>query len=459
MTGELDPRWRVKWDVEMPRHMSVTLATKVDNCPRDGGMYLKYRGQASASQLLRGSFGHLVFERIMGTLIQQGEQSLVAAHPGEDPMKAAAEVSQMTKEWVDEIALEVGWPLSEYEIDQCRQMAYHFAIGNPVDPSTVVALEQAFLLDLGEGRTLLGKVDLASLRPDGILWVRDFKTSLYVPPGDAVSEMIQVPLYAALLLFGRPYERADCEACDGDGAFVALTGSGRGQDTMPCSRCEGLGYVEVIGESLGLQDYVSHVWCEQVYPRFLNDAGEMSSRTVQAPNGGDLWTVPDLRDKGAAASRLWSRVQLGVAESYWPAKSGDKHCNLCTARAQCPIPAALRRFAGEVSTVQQASEALEWALQQAKLTSATRDEVKAFMKGPDAPEDGRLPVGADEYGFVVSNGTKVKQKGRSTDWDGLREAIDGAANEGAPFAVEDWLTPTVKTDFKRLPKREDAGDG
>lgn len=471
---ERDPRWVVDWGVEAPRHMSVTLASKLDHCPRDAALYLRFRGQQSASQLLRGSFGHVVFERIMGTLIANGETSLFAPQPGEDVVKAAAEVSQMTKEWVDEIALELGWPLSEAEIDRVRQMAYHFAVGNAVDPSTVVALERSFVLELPGGGRLLGKVDLASLRTDGILQVDDYKTSIYVPPTDVVSEMLQVPLYAALLLWGRPYERVPCVVCDGrrvvpdgDRPYLEVGGGAAGKGSAvfvgpekTCATCEGRGYVEKIGEPLGLDQFVTHVWCRQVYPQRMAGA-EMEARTVQAParageGASDLWTLPDLRDKIDAAARLYARLQVGVTERYWPAKSGEKHCQFCTARALCPIPAALRRHAGEILTVEQAAEAFEWAQQQKKLVRATENEVKAFMKTEDAPP--RLQVGEDEYGFVTSSGTQLRQKGRRTDWDGLTEAIDAAANEGAPFAVEDWLEPTSSTSFKRLPKADEGAE-
>jgi hypothetical protein len=473
---DLDERWVVDWDVALPERMSVTLGRKADVCPRDAGMYLKYRGQASAGQLLRGSLGHLVFERVMGALIDQGEESLVAAQPGEDPMRAAGEVSQTTKEWVDAIVDELRLPLSESEIDEVRVMAYHFAIGNEISPSTVVALEKSFVLDLPSGGQMIGKVDLAALQ-DGILRVRDYKTSFYVPPGEDVSKLVQVPWYAAGLLWGRPYEREKCRDCYGDalltckacgsrdgypkGTYEVVEPSKRlmatctGCETRSeqvehaCPACESRGYTEVFGEPLG-QDVlagVQWVWCEQVYPRFLNPTtGMMSTRTAQAPDGSDLWGLADLRDKLAAADRVWRRVQHGAKTREWPAKSGD-HCSECTAQAECPIPSVLRRHAGEITSVDQAAEAKEWAVRQAALVKATNLEIQRFMKAEGLAY---LEVGEDRYGFVVSHPRALKKAGKNSDWEGLQDAVERAQTFGEEFDVNDWLTAKPKTDFRKV---------
>jgi hypothetical protein len=452
MAREIDERWVVDVDTPLPSQMSVTLGVKADACPRDAHLYLKHRGQSSAGPLLRGSLAHLAFERIITELMVRGEESLFAPQPGEDPLAAAAEVSQMTKEWVDALAEETGWPLSEAEIDEARVMAYHMAIGNAVDPSTVVAVEQAFILELEDGGRLLGKVDLAAMRPGGVLWVRDYKTSFYVPPSEDVSKMIQVPWYAALLLWGRPYDRVQCTACAGAGGVDVTYGDVPTLAVEPCPHCEGRGYVEEIGEPLGLDRYVSWVLCEQVYPRFLNAEGMMATRTVRAPDGREMWGPADLRDKAAAASRVWRRVVHGVETREWPAKSGD-HCSTCTASPACPIPSVLRRHAGTIHTVEQAREAKEWAVRQGDLTRATNAEVTAFVKAQGLET---LEVGSDLYGLVVSTGTALRKAGRNTDWEGLRHAIVSATEFGEPFAVEDWLRATTKTEFKKIKREEQA---
>lgn len=409
-----DPREEpVDWDVKAPSRMSVTLGRKADACPRDAGLYLKYRGGASSGPLLRGSLGHLFYERMMSTLMLQGEASLVASQEGEDPARAAAEVSQTTKEWVDQLVEETGWPLSEAEIDEARVMAYHMAIGNSVDPATVVALEQTFVLELEGGGELIGKVDVAALGADGILQVDDLKTSFYVPPEDDVQKLVQSPWYAAAILWGRPLDRETGE----------------------------------LGEPLGLDKYVQWVRCRQVYPRFINPTtGFMSSR------GDDkLWGHADLRDKVAAASRVWRRVQRGLNERVWPAKSGD-HCSECTAPVECPLPSQLRRHAGTIHTVEQASEAKEWAVRQGDLVRATNAEVAAFVKAEGLAS---LEAGDELYGFVVSHGTSMKKKGRNSDWDGLRDAVTQAVEFGEPFAVEDFLVTRPKTEFKKIKKESE----
>jgi RecB family exonuclease len=409
----------VDFDVKMPSRMSVTLGRKLDVCPRDAALYLHFRGQASAAPLLRGSVSHTVFERIMGTLIAQGEESLFAPQPGEDPVLAAQEVAQTTKEWVDEIVAELGVPLSEKEIDEVRVMAYHMAVGNRVRPQDVVALEKTMVLELDGGGLLIGKVDVAALEASGILDVNDYKTSFYAPTSEELEGQLQVPWYAVLLLWGRPLNE--------DGT---------------------------LGEPLGLEQYVSWVRCSQIYPRFLNkNTGLMSERQIPSPSGQELWGLADLRDKGVAAQRAWDRLRHGVETREWPAKSGS-HCSECTARSLCPIPGALRRFGGEVDTIEQAREAMEWAVRQEAYVRATKEEVKNFAKVNGLAE---LEVGTDRYGFVVSHPRSVRKKGRSADWEGLQVAVERAAELGEEFDVFDWLQAKPKTEFKKLkPAKDEA---
>lgn len=465
-----DPREEpVSWAVEAPRRMSVTLGKKADACPHDAGLYLRYKGGASNGPLLRGSLAHLAFERIMTALQLQGEASLFTPgftqtvdHRGiptggmseEGRMAAMAEVSQTTKEWVDSLADETGWPLSEAEIDEARVMAYHFAIGNSVDPETVVALEQMFVLELEGGAELIGKVDVASLGADGILQVDDYKSSFYVPPEDDVQKLVQSPWYAAMMLWGRPYARIKCEACNGTGIFK-YTAMGPSTSMGQHLDCEGRGYLEVFGEPMGAQggplEHVQWVRCRQVYPRYINPTtGFMSSR------GDDkLWGLADLRDKVGAAARAWRRVQRGVEQRVWPAKSGA-HCSECTAEPECPLPRQLRRFGGKLETAGQASEAMEWAERQGALVTGTKAEVRAFVKARPAL-GGELPVGDRTYSMQVSHPTSLKKIGQKSDWEGLQAAVVAAAEEGEPFDVNDWLKSGTKTEFK--PKREDKSNG
>jgi hypothetical protein len=65
-----------------------------------------------------------------------------------------------------------------------------------------------------------------------------------------------------------------------------------------------------------------------------------------------------------------------------------------------------------------------------------------------------LEVGSDLYGLVVSTGTALRKAGRNTDWEGLRHAIVSATEFGEPFAVEDWLRATTKTEFKKIKREE-----
>jgi hypothetical protein len=343
---------------------------------------------------------------MMAHLMLHGEQSLFAPQPGEDAVAAAEQVSQTTKEWVNALADETGWPVTEADLDDVRQMAYHFAVGLDVNPEHVVALERKFVLETPDG-TLSGKVDLASLPPDGTLVVDDYKSSFYVPADEDFSKMVQVPLYAVLLLWGSPVEKL----ADG---------------------------TEVIGEPLGLE-HVQWVRARQIYPRFLKN-GTMATRERVIGRA-------DLRDALEGAQRAMRRVKRGVEERVWPAVSGP-HCSECTCEAECPLPRQLRRFAGAINDVEQASEAMEWAERQSSLVTATKREVRAFVKAHDQELGGELPVGSQTYALQVSFPRSVKKAGKNTDWDGLEAAIRAAAWDGAAFDLDDWVRRGTKTDFK-----------
>lgn len=450
----------VSWEVEMPERMAVTLGKKADVCPRDAGLYLRYRGGASSGPLIRGSLVHLFAEQLQNHLALNGERSLYAPQPGEDVEQAKREVASMTKEWVEQIADERRLPISERELDDARVMAYHIAIGDDVDPAWVVACETKMVLELEEGAPpLVGKVDRAYLHPDGYLGVDDFKTSFYVPPEEDVQSMVQTPWYAALLLWGRPVVEVPCAHCRGTGVVE------QGQDFVStnveaaayleqqqegyhlpvrCGECGGRGHTEVLGEPLGL-DHVQWARCRQVYPRFLRD-GVMASR------GGDtLLGRADLRDKLGSAVRALHRVQHGVETRQWPAVSGA-HCSECTAIRECPLPRQLNRFAGSVNTREEASEAMEWAQRQKALVAATEKEVKALVKAHDAEFGGELPVGTQVWGWDVRTSRALKKVGSRADWDGLQDAVQRAAFDGEVFDVNDWLRPTTTTTFK--PKKE-----
>jgi RecB family exonuclease len=430
----------VTWDVAAPKRVSVTLVKKADACPRDAAFYLRYGGGAQTGPLLRGSLFHLFAEKAMSMLMVHGERTLFAAQEGEDPVLAAQEVSQTTKEWVDELVEETGWPVCEADVDDVREMAYHFAVGNDVDPETVIACERKFVLETPDG-TLSGKVDLAALPPDNVLDVVDYKSSFAVPPQDDFDRMVQVPLYAVLILWGNPVEKRPCGECEGRGHVIQPHAGG--DALVACEPCNGRGSIEEVLPPLGLDD-VQWVRARQVYPRFLRD-GVMSYRERMIGRA-------DLRDALAAAQRAMRRVNRGAETRVWPAVSGA-HCSECTCEAECPLPRQLRRFAGAINTVEQASEAMEWWERQSSLAAATRTEVVKFVKAREELA-GELAVGNRVYSLQVSHSTAVKRsKGRS-DWDGLRDAVQEAAEFGEPFDVNDWLRSQTKTEFK--PKKEDA---
>lgn len=392
--------------VDPPERLSQTLARLFDRCKRSAYLYMKHGGGTPSHDLDRGTAAHMFAERLMRTLIEQEEPSLYAPAEGEDPVSAARQVASMTAAMVDEIAAEhPELTLPAFEWDAVRQMAYHLAVGLDVDPRNVVGIEQKFVLDLECGWTLSGKVDLASIDGD-FGYVDDWKTSFHVPPQGDFEKSIQVKLYAVLLMFGQP-----------------VTKRPKGEERHP-----------------PLGDGLQFVRGRELYPRYLTDDLRLRERY-------SVFSRQQLVDFRLNDLERIGRDLSAALESWkFPAVPGS-HCSECPCEPECPLPADLRRHAGEINSEEQAVEALAWAERTSDRVNATRKEVRNFAKS-----HGPLRVGDLIFEWRPESSWV-------TDWPGLEEHVVECAVFGRPLDLPAFRKERVSTKFaKRRLTAEELGE-
>lgn len=413
--------------VKVPSRFSQTLLAKHDDCPRSAYLYARHRGGPGSHNMDRGTLGHEVFERALKTLIAHGERRFAP----EDPEQAAAIMAAI----VDEVLRErPELVVPRREVDDVREMAYHWAVGYDVDPEHVAGIERLMVLDLECGWTVSGKLDVIALPSAELGQVDDYKTGQAVISQEEYDGKIQPWVYAVLLCFGVVVDRLPCWNCDA--GAVEIEGG--------CPICDGKGRYEERGEQIG--GHLKGVMTREVYPRpKLRDDGLLHHREL-------LLARTAIADFRADLERM-AETLAGRFESWdFPARSGS-WCSECPAASECPLPEALRDHAGSVNTVAQAEEA--WAkaqLVKARL-AAVEMEVKNFAKAHDVA----VRVGDEEWRWQPRQGRAVKKRGRGSDWDGLEAAVVEATEYGTPFEVRDWLVSTVGKEFKKTKVAKEVG--
>jgi hypothetical protein len=417
--------------VRRPSRLSVTLLKHADRCPRSAYLYLRHREGPASHAMMRGSLFHAFAEAMVVELLRVGERTLYSAVEGEDPEHAQTAVASMTKVMVDGLARahpELVVPAAE--LDAVRTMAYHLAVGFDVDPQTVAGVERTFVLEL-EGWAIVGKIDLLHFLQGSasVLAVDDYKTTLAIPTSEGFEDSFQTKLYGAMVMFGRPAHDVPCPFCLGRGTL---------EDGRDCPRCGGRGTLLELEDPIG--EHLTHVRARELYPRAkLRPEGTLTQRRA-------VYSRTQMRDFLADVQLLVDGVGRRLETGDWPAipdVMGEGYCTECPASLECPLPKTLRRFAGAVNDHDEAAEALAWAVRQRQAVEATLKEVRNW-----SAHNGPVRVGETEYAHEVSHSTALKRRGRSSDWEGLQEAVHEAVQYGAPFAVDDWLLQRTSKTFR-----------
>lgn len=407
--------------VRVPPRMSQTLLRHEENCPRSAYLYLKYKGGRPGLALDRGTLAHMALERLMIQLVATGEESYATAEDRDVASMTAAVVSEIVAEHPELVARPAEW-------DDAREIAYHWALGYDVSPSSILGVEQTYVLDVptpdGTVWEVRGKIDVSYVIGDDGAGVDDYKTTFNPETETEYREGFQGRLYAILLCFGQPVVQLECTPCAVEGGPAA-----------DCTVCGGRGYTEERLERQG--EWIQHVRTREVYPRFLRDDSTL-------PTAENTLTRQELQDARADLELLVARL-AGRFESWlFPARHGA-HCSQCPAKLECPIPVHLRDHAGSINTEEEAREAALKLAHDEDHIAARRAELRNWAKA-----NGPIVLSEDEeWAIVVGETRSVKRRGKNTDWEGFFEAVTRAVEFGEPFDPDEWVKRRSSSNFKR----------
>lgn len=386
-----------------PIRFSQTLLANAERCRRSAYLYVRHHGGMPSHPLDRGSAYHLAKARCITVMLEQNEPSIPA-----DVAKAILE------EILDEHP-EFTIPLSD--VDDLREMIYHFSIGHTIDPQALVAVERKFVLELAGGFTLSGIIDEAEIH-GAVGRIRDDKTQWALPPAEEYASSFQCRFYAVLLMFGNPVTERRCLNCTFDDAYSIR------EPLVLCSEaCTG----KIVDLEPCLGDHLTWVDVGEQYPRFLHDE-KLAERAV----GMSRLEVQEARTD---IERLCRHLGHSFTSGEWPAVPGS-HCARCPCEPECPLPRELRQFAGAINTVEEAQEAAMWVEKWKPRIAATTKEIKLW-----ATQNGPFRFGRDRE-FVF-----VEQTATTTDWPALDEAVEAARTFGTPFHADEYRRRRMHTRF------------
>lgn len=388
---------------EVPDHYRQTLLAKSVRCPRDAYLYVKYGGGALTHPLAGGTVLHRAIERYIRVLLKANERYGNGEIAKDILNEVLAEATDLT--------------VSPERFDSMRAMMFHVADGlvipNSEDEAEVVCLETPVEVELN-GRRITGTIDYAEA-DDYEVRVRDWKSAFYnvtrpqddpeddeyVPTKDEWDGTFQLILYAYALATG------------------SITGAPAGFNfgSTPTFRLR--------------QDHPRQFWKRE---------GVIAYREAVI----DLDTLLDWRlYLEAAVAKLDAAFEQWQFPAIW-----GKHCDYCTSSAECPIPAPLRKYRGELRTDEDAARAMVQRERHKQIGDELWGAVKGFMKG----RGGRLRYGLDrEIYFKKSESEKLRRQivieGRKMDArEELKAQID-RRNAGYPGEIiwEEYYEKSVST--------------
>lgn len=387
------PDWRQPVhvpDAEPPERMSQSMLRWSDVCEFAAHLYVKHSGGLDSHAMDRGTAIHEFRERWIKTIMER------EANVG-DPEEAKTMLGDILAERSDLII-----PAAEQE--GLRIMAHHIADGTWIDPNEVVAIEEKFDVEIA-GETVTGRVDLAMMT-GALAIVDDLKSSWSIPDQATFEGKFQLPLYAV--------------------AFSKGT---------------------IRGEPVGIGAGVTQIELRESYPRFFWDAeGTVAYRSTMMDYAGVL-------DHEEYLGRLIGRTKRAFGEQKFRAVAGS-HCNECPAASECPIPAHLRNWRGELSIHSSLEDAqgvaIRWWFKKegkARAQDAGGPSIKADWEALKAwtSENGPLRFGHDlilEYATIEKEELK---RGKHFGKDNFRAAIESATQVGTEFVWDDWHRRSIST--------------
>lgn len=343
---------------------SQTFLRHFELCPRSAYLYAKYRRAGFQSkEMQRGRAFHEIVERATNLMMDTGEVSIPP---------------EVVKVLVDEILAEQHVPWEEH--DYVREMAFRWADETRIDPSRVLANETLFEIDV-DGFKVRCRIDYALAVDDRTVRVEDYKTSRASesyeevarkrPDGTWSAKNFQLVLYALALVYGVPVRVETCECAASP------------DPTYWCSVCGDKKVVET-PDPFPLAARAEEFHLEFVYPGIESRDEKM----VRVPL---TLTRPELDAYMGSLHGLVARVRKSEAEGDWPAVASNAACGICPAKAECPLPAAMRDHV-PVNDMAEASAVAEVLYVAKAQHRAFQTELRNFSKahGPIPFGDGMV---------------------------------------------------------------------
>lgn len=308
------------------------------------------------------------------------------------------------KTMLDEVAREMALVVPGREQDGLRGMAHNFADMVWIDPAEVVAVEDKFDVELG-GRTVTGKIDLGLISGAlGTIW--DWKTSYNIDPAEDFVGNFQTSLYAVAFAKGR-----------------------------------------IRGEPVGLGEGITVFDVRNGYPRYAWDAeGTLAYRS-------EIIDYAAILDLELYLERLVGRTEAAFAAQKFQVVPGS-HCNTCPAASECPLPARLRDWQGDLTVSSPLEDAQRvatrwWFKHEGRARvedaggppiSVDWDLLKAWVG-----ENGPLRFGADLILEFTDIEKEELRRGKNFGKENFRMAVEAAAERGAEFKWEEWYRKSIST--------------
>lgn len=412
---------------ETPETFRQTLLNRYTQCKRSAYLELKYRGGPWTHPLAGGVLLHRTLERIVNHMLEHDEPTI-------DP-ETAKDILNETLVASTDLTVEPG------RMDEIRAMVYHVAEGLAIKPEAVIGAEIPIELAVGN-RLVTGTIDFAEIIEPRVCLVVDYKS--------------------AFLHIGREPEE-DPEAQQDEYLGTKRDWAASFQTVLyALGLAEGL----VAGAELGFGRQIEEYVLREIHPRiFWEREGVPAYREARI-------TRAALLDWRLYLEALVASFE-GALESWeFPAQIGS-HCKFCPASAECPIPAPLRNYEGEVRTLADAQRAQ--IIRERHLAIAA--ELWKAVKGYAAQSRQPIRFGRDlELRWKTTTAEKFKRAvvppgapatskkvpGREAE----KMAVHNAINWGVPFDYADYREETTSTrlskrtltDIELTREREQRGD-
>lgn len=316
----------------VPESYRQTLLSKYTECRRSAYLYMKYNGGPWTHPLAGGVLLHRTLEQVLNHMIENDEPTI-------GPETAKDILNEVMVASTD-LTVEPG------RMDEIRGMVYHVAEGLAIQPHAHLGVELPIEIPVGN-RLVTGTIDYAEVIEPRVALVLDWK-SAFLHIGREPEDAEQQDEYLA--------PKADWE-----GSFQTIL--------YALGLAEGV----VAGTDLGFGRQIDEYVLRQVHPRtFLEREGTFAYREARI-------TRAALLDWRLYLEALVESFDHALESWEFPAQVGS-HCDFCPASAECPIPAPVREYRGEIRTEDDARRAAIQRFRHQAIAGELWEAIKGYSK-------------------------------------------------------------------------------